>query len=115
MPREYRLYLRDIIAAAAFIEKQTEGLTYDQLVADEVRLNAVLHDLTVIGEAVKHIPGEVRQRAPDIPWAEIAGTRDVIVHGYFELDLPVLWHIVREEVSALRQQIEALLKELDKE
>jgi uncharacterized protein with HEPN domain len=113
MPREYRLYLNDIIEAARFIERQTQGVTYGEFTADEIRLQALLHNLMIIGEAVKHIPAEVRERAPGVPWAEVAGMRDVIVHGYFELDLPLLWHVVREEVTQLRQQIEALLKELD--
>ncbi len=112
MPRAYRLYLRDIVEAAQFIEEQTQGLTYEAFVADEIRLKALLHNLMIIGEAAKHIPAEIRERAPGVPWAEISGTRDVIVHGYFGLDLPLLWHVVREEVTELRQQIEALLAEL---
>lgn len=114
MPREYRLYLADIAANAQFIEDNTRGHTYDSFVEDEVCLRAVLQGLIVIGEAVKHIPDEVRRQAPDVPWREIAGTRDIIVHGYFALNLPIIWDIVRGEIPSLRQHVERLLNELTK-
>lgn len=61
MPRAFELYLHDIIKAAHFIEKQVQGLTYEEFVADEVRLYAILHNLTVIGEAIKQVPPEIRE------------------------------------------------------
>ncbi|MEW6578409.1 MAG: DUF86 domain-containing protein [Chloroflexota bacterium] len=106
------MYLADIAANAQFIEDNTRGHTYDTFILDEVCLRAVLQGLIVIGEAVKHIPDEVRQRAPDIPWREIAGTRDIIVHGYFALNLPIVWDIVQREIPSLRQHVEKLLSEL---
>jgi uncharacterized protein with HEPN domain len=113
MPRAYKLYLQDIVNAAHFIEKQTTGLTYEALVADELRLPAILHNLTVIGEAIKHVPDDIRQEYDHIPWREIAGTRDVIVHGYFALNLTIIWHAVTVEVPQLRRQIEEILNNLD--
>jgi uncharacterized protein with HEPN domain len=68
MSKDFRLYLNDIDDAAAFIETHTHDLTSEQLAADEVLLRAVLHSLTIIGEAAKHIPDDIRQRAPAIPW-----------------------------------------------
>ncbi len=87
MLRDYKLYLRDMVEAAQFIETHTTGLSYEDFAADDVRLRAVLHSLTIIGEAAKHIPDDIRQRAPDIPWREIAGARDIIVHGCFSVNL----------------------------
>lgn len=113
MPREFRLYLQDIVDAALFIESSSSGLDYDSFINDAIRLNAILYSLTIIGEAVKNIPDEIRVRAPDIPWKEIAGTRDFLVHGYFAVNLPIIWHAVANEVPVLRQRIEQLLHELD--
>jgi uncharacterized protein with HEPN domain len=114
MPRDYKLYLRDIVSAARFIEGHIADLTFEEFESDDLRLNAVLFSLSIIGEAVKHIPEEIRARMPEIPWQEIAGVRDIIVHGYFALKLPVIWHAVQTEVPLLRQQIERLLEELER-
>jgi uncharacterized protein with HEPN domain len=111
MSRVYRLYLQDIVDAAHFIERLVQGQSYEEFTADEVRLSAVLHKLTLIGEAIKHVPDEIRDRYPSIPWREIAGTRDVIVHGYFKVNLPLIWHAVSVEIVELRQQIERILED----
>ena len=62
MPRAFKLYLQDIIKAAYFIGPQVDGLDYQQLLADEVRLYAILHNLTIIGEAIKQVPNDIRQK-----------------------------------------------------
>ncbi len=112
MSRDFKLYLKDISEAAVFIETHTRELTSDQLAADEVLLRAVLHSLTIIGEAAKHIPDDIRQYAPDIPWQAIAGARDIIVHGYFAVNMLIIWDIVEKEIPELRQHIEKLLQDL---
>lgn len=114
MPRDYKLYLRDMVEAAQFIEAHTHELSYEAFIADEVRLRAVLHSLTIIGEAARHIPDDIRQRAPGVPWREMAGARDIIVHGYFAVNLPIIWNIVEEEVANLHEQVAKLLEDLDK-
>jgi uncharacterized protein with HEPN domain len=115
MSRVYRLYLQDIVDAARFIESLVQDQTYEEFTADEVRLSAVLHKLTLIGEAIKHVPEEIRHRYPSIPWREIAGTRDVIVHGYFKVNLPLIWHAASVEVRELRQSIEIVLADMGNE
>lgn len=115
MPREYKLYLKDIVNAAVFIEENTAELGYEAFIGDEIRLNAVLYNLGISGEVVKHVPDTIRERAPDIPWQQIAGTRDIIIHGCFEVKLPIIWHAIRYEVPDLRQRIEVLLAELEEE
>ena len=113
MPRDYKLYLRDIVEAARFIERLTQGLTYEAFLADEVRLRAVLNSLTTIGEAARHVPDELRDRTPAIPWREMTGVRNIIVHGYFSVNLTIIWNINEVEISAMRRQVEELLSELE--
>jgi uncharacterized protein with HEPN domain len=113
MSRDYKLYLEDMAAAAQFIETHTHDLSFEKFTADEMRLRAVLQSLTEIGEAAKHIPDDVRQLAPNIPWREIAGTRDIIVHGYFAVNLTIIWDIVEREIPGLRARVRALLDDLD--
>jgi uncharacterized protein with HEPN domain len=112
MQREFRLFLQDIVKAAKFIERYIQDLSYEEFVADEVLLHAVLNNLTIIGEAIKQVPQDIRQRYPNIPWREIGRARDVIVHGYFALNLTLTWHAASVEVPELRQQIEAILEEI---
>ncbi len=113
MSRDYKLYLRDMAEAARFIETHTAGLAAADLAHNEVLLRAVLHSLTIMGEASRHIPDDIRQQAPAIPWREIAGARDIIVHGYFAVSMSIIWSIVEDEVPDLREQLETLIKAMD--
>ncbi len=115
MSRDYRLYLKDIVEEAQFIERQTQGLDYEAFITEEVRLKAVLHSLTIIGEASNHIPEDIRGQVADVPWRAIIGVRNIIVHGYFNLNLPIIWDVVANEVTDLRRHVEALLRELDED
>jgi uncharacterized protein with HEPN domain len=80
----------------------------DQLFSDRLRLDGVLHNLHVIGEAVKKLPADLRTKYPRVPWREIAGMRDVVAHAYFALDLEILWRGVEQDVPTLLGQIRAI-------
>jgi uncharacterized protein with HEPN domain len=81
--RDYTLYLKDILAAIDSIESFTAGMGLDAFQADDKTTSAVMRKLEVIGEAVKQIPDEIRQRHPQVPWREMAGMRDKLIHFYF--------------------------------
>lgn len=76
---------------------------------ERLRQDAVLRTLEIIGEAVKKISDETRQRRPEIPWKRIAGLCDRLVHGYFGVDLALVWVVVDRDLSALSEAVEALL------
>lgn len=113
MPREYRLYLVDILQAAASIEANVSEISFEAFAADSNRLKAVVLDIVVIGEASHHVPQDIRAKVPEIPWGRIVGMRNLIVHGYWLLNQAAIWETARTEVPRLRIQIEQLLKELD--
>jgi uncharacterized protein with HEPN domain len=71
----------------------------------------VLFNLNVIGEAVKKLPSELRDKYSDIAWREIAGLRDFVAHAYFALDLDILWDAIRHDVPALLSRVEVLIAE----
>ena len=81
--------------------------------ADERTAAAVLHQIFLIGEAAARLPEEIRSRATDIPWDEIIGMRNIIAHGYFEVDLEVPWKTVRIDLPPLQQQMPSLLESAD--
>jgi uncharacterized protein with HEPN domain len=107
-PRDWRLFLDDIIEACDRVSSYTAGLTLDVLLADRRTYEAVLFNLHVIGEAAGRLPEHVRAQAPELPWREIVGTRNRIAHGYFQIDDRVLWDIVTTEIDPLRRAVARL-------
>lgn len=112
MSRDAVLLLEDIQTSCEKIVRFAAGGTRDEVLADELRFDAILRNLHVIGEAVKNLPPEWRQEHSDIPWRAIAGLRDFVAHAYFALDLDILWSAIQEEVPSLLQRVRAILQRL---
>jgi uncharacterized protein with HEPN domain len=74
----------------------------------------VLRRIQIIGEAAKHIPDNYRSNWSHIPWKEIAGMRDILVHEYFGITLAMVWKVATEDVPLLKQQVEALISEIER-
>jgi uncharacterized protein with HEPN domain len=75
--------------------------------------DAVVRNLEIVGEAAKRVSPDLRKRAPGVPWREMAGMRDKLVHDYFGVDLDLVWDVVAAELPAARSRILLLLKELE--
>lgn len=112
MSRNLRLYLSDILTSISKIERYTKEMSYEQLIADELTLDAVVYNLQIIGEAVKNIPLEVRDRYPQVEWRKIAGLRDIIAHAYFTIDDQIVWDIIQNKLSNLRNDIEQIISDV---
>ncbi len=87
MKRDYALFVQDILAAMDAIEQFVQGMDLQEFRQDDKTSSAVVRKLEIISEAVKHIPTPLRRKYPDIPWKEMAGMRDRLIHGYFGVDL----------------------------
>jgi uncharacterized protein with HEPN domain len=109
MPRDSRVYLEDIVTSAERVASYVEGHSWESFVADPKTVDAVVRNLEIIGEAVKQVPTEVRDRAPEIDWARIAGLRDILIHAYFNVDLEILWDVIRNKLPGLAVRVRALL------
>jgi uncharacterized protein with HEPN domain len=90
MPRDYTVYLNDIIDAIARIEEYTTGSSLETFKADRKTTDAVIRNLEVIEEATKNVPQEIRGLRSDIDWRKIAGLRDILAHQYFGVDLDIV-------------------------
>ena len=115
MKRTIRQYLQDIIEASNAIMGYTKDLTEEDFIRNNLVHDAVLRELEILGEAVKHIPANIRNKYPNIPWKEIAGMRDILIHEYFGVILQNAWNVVKRDLPILKQQILELQKTLSKE
>lgn len=109
MSRDALLLLEDTEKSCSKIIRYTEGLSRDQVFVDELRFDGVLLNLQIIGEAVKQLPLDLRNRYPEVAWREIAGLRDFVAHAYFALDLEILWDAIRRDVPALLVRIREVI------
>jgi uncharacterized protein with HEPN domain len=98
-------FLKDILAACRKIEAIVATTSEDSFLGDEVMTAAVLHHLTVIGEAISRLSVELRERYPDVPWRQIVAVRHRIVHAYFDLDWQILWDASIDDIPGLRRQV----------
>ena len=113
MPRDYLLYLEDIELALDRIERYKQGQSFESFSADEMRVDAVVRNLETLGEAVKHLPDDIRALAPEIPWTQIAGLRDVLAHAYFSVNLTLIWDIITNETPGLRPVVKQLKSQIE--
>jgi len=105
-------YLSDILENIKDINVFIGGMSYEDLKSDKKTQYAVIRCLEVIGEASKKIPDSIRTKYPDIPWQEISGIRDKLIHDYFGVDLETVWDTIQEDLFSLKNAVESLLQEL---
>ena len=115
VPRRWDIYVEDMVKCCRDVLRFTDGLTADEVRANDEKYLATLHQLQTIGEAANKIPEDVRQRHPKIPWSEIVRARHWIVHGYDVIKFAEIWLMITESVPTLIPQLEALLVEAEPE
>ncbi|MFQ6078403.1 MAG: DUF86 domain-containing protein [Thermodesulfobacteriota bacterium] len=106
-------YLNDIREAIHRILTYTANLTYQQFIGDIKTQDAVVRNLEIIGEATKNLSGNLRKSHPKIPWKDLMGMRDKMIHHYFGTNYEIVWTIAKEELGALLAQIERILAKED--
>ena len=93
-PRPWRIRLHDILHAARKTVSHTKNLDYVQFCRDEWQIDAVLHNFTLIGEASRHVPAEMKARFPNVAWEDMSDMRNLVVHEYFGVDLIIVWQTI---------------------
>jgi uncharacterized protein with HEPN domain len=106
--REWRFYIDDMIGFAEKVIAYAQGLDQDGFVRSGLNYDATLRNLELIGEAATHIPDDIRQANPQIPWRLIIATRNRLIHGYLGIDNDTLWSIIGSDISALLPRLIAL-------
>ena len=109
-----RAYLQHVREAAEHIGKFIQAMAKDEFLKDVLVQSAVIRQLEVIGEAVKNLSGVLKREYQEIPWSDIAGLRDKLIHGYFGVDLELVWKISTKDIPELKDQISKILVEINK-
>lgn len=107
--RRDELYLTDIVEAAESVAAFLSGRSRETFLHDDLLRSAVLHKLTVIGEAAARLSADLRSRHAEIEWGDIAGFRNIAVHAYFAVDWSIVWVAATQDAPRLREQVLRIL------
>jgi len=113
MKREVGDYIEDIISATGKVMDFVKNISYEEFIQDDKTVFAVVRALEIIGEAAKNIPDDIRKNYPEIPWKDMTGMRDKVIHEYFGVKLSIVWGAVKEEIPPLKPIFEKILRDLE--
>lgn len=111
--RDHKFYLRDILDAINAIESFVEQMDFDQFKQDDKTSSAVIRKLEIVGEATKNIPEKTIQKYSDVPWKEMAGMRDKLIHFYFGVNYRLVWKTIKNRIPRVKPIIQRILDESD--
>jgi len=115
MKREVLDFIDDIIEAIDDLETFTQGMKLNDFKQDKRTIYAVIRALELMGEAVKNLPDELRQTYDQVPWNQIAGMRDMLVHQYFGVEVETVWKVAKEDAPALKKTMLKIQRKLNEE
>lgn len=110
MPRDQEALI-DILVATQRILRYAVNIDRAELETNDEKLSAILYQISIMGEATKRISPAFRQQHPQIPWRDMAGMRDIIVHAYDQVDLDVVWDVITQQLIPLQDRLESLISQ----
>lgn len=110
-PRDWKFRIKDILKAIDAIQEYTKGMGFRTFTGDRRTVDAVVRNLTIIGEAAVQIPEDLCLKHSEIPWYEMRGMRNLVVHEYFQADDAVVWNTVKMDLPSLPAHFEKILEE----
>ena len=115
MARDEFLYLRHVLDAINIIEEYLQGVDEEHFKATRLLQDGTIREIEIIGEAVKNVSKDIRKSYPEVPWQDIAGMRDKLIHGYFGVDIEKVWDTAKEDLPVLKEQMKGILKDFGQE
>jgi uncharacterized protein with HEPN domain len=110
MPRDFRLYIDDILDAISQIQQYMVNCNQKAFTSDRKTQDAVVRNLEIIGEAARALPDDLKEAAPEIDWQKIVGLRNILIHEYFGISIPILWDIVQNKLTPLETACRYMLQ-----
>lgn len=111
--RDPKLYLKDILEAIEAIENFIRGMDFETFKNDDMRASAVIRKFEIIGEATKNVPEDIKQKYSSIPWSDMAGMRDRLIHFYFGIKYELVWNTIKEEIPGIKPLVSKILENLE--
>jgi uncharacterized protein with HEPN domain len=109
--QRWQLRIEHILEAIGKIERYTAGLTETAFAEQSMTVDAVIRNFQVIGEAVRHVPNDVRARYPEVPWSLMQGMRHILVHDYYAVKLDIVWRTIQQSLPPLLEPFRKILNE----
>jgi uncharacterized protein with HEPN domain len=109
--KRWQVRIEHILEAIGKIQCYVSGLTEDTFAGQSMAVDAVIRNFQVIGEAVRHLPDEVKARYPEVPWSLMQGMRHILVHDYYAVKLDIVWRTIQQSLPPLLQPLRNILKE----
>jgi len=106
--RNYELFITDIKNCTDKIMKYVEDKSFSDFINTQILIDAVVRNIEIIGEAVKNLPDEIKEKSSDIDWRKIASLRDIVIHEYFGIDYDILWDIIKNKIPDLNIKIQEI-------
>ena len=104
MKKDSEVFIEHILESIELIENYTANKTFSDFIESVQLQDSIIRRIEIIGEAVKNLPAEVKSNYPDVPWKNIAGMRDVLIHKYFGIDLELTWQVVQKDIPDLKRE-----------
>lgn len=113
MEREFKLFLEDMLESMNLIDEYVHDLSFEQFKKNRMAVDAVVRNLEIIGEAANKIPSKIKEDNTELPWRQMYGLRNMVIHEYFGIDYEIIWEIVTKKLPANKQSLIQMINKIN--